>query len=186
MIDFTHRILAVHRRAAIGATLGLALLANGQAALAEEIRVAGGPCASEVRLVARDAHLSAILKRLAQTLNFQLRFESENDPLVNIDTARQPNDLVVRVASTQNVSMTQMRDPLCPDRQRILQVWVLPKGQESQGLAAAPAPQASPLQPTPEQARLAQEGIDMILKAHGIDPAQSSDVPVVVPPGTHR
>ena len=174
MIDFTHRILAVRRRVAIGAILGLALLANGQAALADEIRVTGGPCASEVRLVAREAHLSAILKRLAQTLNFQLRFESENDPLVSIDTARQPNELVARVASTQNVSMTQIRDPLCPDRQSILQVWVLPKGQVSQALAAAPAPQALPLQPTPEQARLAQEGIDMVLRAHGVDPASQA------------
>ena len=174
VMDSTHGIRAVCRRAVIGATLGLALLANGQAALADEIRVTGGHCASEVRLVARDAHLSAVLKRLAQTLGFQLRFESENDPLVSIDTARPPNDLVARVASTQNVSMTQMRDPLCPDRQRILQVWVLPKGQESQALAAAPAPQALPLQPTPEQARLAQEGIDMVLRAHGVDPASQA------------
>jgi hypothetical protein len=174
MIDFTHRILAVRRRAAIGAALGLALLANGQAALGDEIRVTGGHCAAEVRLVARDARLSAVLKRLAQTLDFQLRFESENDPLVSIDTARQPNDLVVRLAPTENVSMTQARDPLCPDRQRILQVWVLPKGQGSRALAAAPAPQTLPLQPTPEQARLAQEGIDMVLRAHGVDPVSQA------------
>jgi hypothetical protein len=175
VIDFTHGIHTARRGAAIGTALGLAMLANGQAALADEIRVTGGGhCASEVRLVARDAHLSAVLKRLAQTLDFQLRFESENDPLVSIDTARPLNDLVVRVASTQNLSMTQMRDPLCPNRQRILQVWVLPKGQESQALAAPPAPQAFPLQPTPEQARLAQEGVDMVLRAHGVDPASQA------------
>jgi hypothetical protein len=174
VIDFTHRIRAVRCWAAIGAILGLALLANGQAALADDIRITGGHCASEVRLVAREAHLSAILKRLAQTLDFQLRFESENDPLVSIDTARQPNDLVVQLARSENVSMTQAREPRCPDRDRILQVWVLPKGQESQAVAAAPAPPALPLQPTPEQARLAQEGIDMVLRAHGVDPASQA------------
>jgi len=67
--------------------------------------------------------------------------------------------------------MEQIRDdPRCPDQLRILEVWVLPKGQEDQPRPATAAPQAMPPQPTPEQARLAQEGIDLYLKAHGADP----------------
>jgi hypothetical protein len=171
VLDFTHSIFTVRRRVAIG-TLGLALLANVQTVRADDISVDGGYCASGVHLIARDAHLSAVLKRLAQTLNFQLRFESENDPLISIDTARQPNDLVVHLVRSENVSMTEVREPRCPDRGRILQVWVLPKGQEGQ--ASRPAPKALLLQPTPEEARLSQDGIDTVLRAHGVDPASQA------------
>jgi hypothetical protein len=124
-----------------------------------------------VHLVARDAHVSAILKRLAERLQFQLRFDSADDPLLSIDTRRQLNDLLVRLAPTGNLVTSQTRDdPRCPDQLRILEVWVLPEGQEDQPRPGAAAPQAMPPQPTPEQARLPQEADDEYLKAHGFDP----------------
>lgn len=150
----------------------VALVSDGRA-LAEEIRISADRCSPELHLVARDAHVSAILKRLAERLQFQLRFDSADDPLLSIDTRRQLNDLLVRLAPTANLVMImeQIRDdPRCPDQLRILEVWVLPKGQEDQPRPATAAPQAMPPQPTPEQARLAQEGIDPYLEAHGFDP----------------
>jgi len=156
----------------VATTVLVALVSDGRA-LAEEIRISADRCSSEVQLVARDAHVSAILKRLAERLQFQLRFDSADDPLLSIDTRRQPNDLLVRLAPTGNLVMImeQIRDdPRCPDQLRILEVWVLPKGQEDQPRPATAAPQAMPPQPTPEQARLAQEETDPYLKAHGFDP----------------
>jgi hypothetical protein len=150
----------------------VALVSDGRA-LAEEIRISADRCSPEVHLVARDAHVSAILKRLAERLQFQLRFASADDPLLSIDMRRQLNDLLVRLAPTASLVMImeQIRDdPRCPDQLRILEVWVLPKGQEDQPRPATAAPQAMPPQPTPEQARRAQEGIDQYLNAHGLDP----------------
>jgi hypothetical protein len=148
--------------------LALAALAIHPSALADEIRVSGGDCASGVHLVARDARLSDVLKRLARTLDFQLSFESDSDPLVNVSATRQPIDLVARLAPLENVSMAKASDPRCPNRERILKVWVLPKGQNKTALRVAAPPQAQPVQDADEQARKA--GIDQVLQAHGIPP----------------
>ena len=142
-------------------------------ALAEEIRITAGHCSSEVHLMARDAHVSLILKRLSETLRFELHSDSASDPVVTIDTKGDAHDVLARLAPTENVSTTQARDPHCPERQRILQAWVLPKGQAGAARVAVSAP-ASPPALTPEQARLAQEGADMILRAHGIDPEEQA------------
>jgi hypothetical protein len=135
-------------RFAISAMLGLAVLVSGQASRADEVSVEvsvdGGHCASKVRLAVSEAHLSEILKRLAQELDFQIRFESGDDPLVSIDTVREPNDLVAYLSRFENVSMTLVPDRRCANRQSILQVWVLPKAEESQAPAARPVPQALP------------------------------------------
>jgi hypothetical protein len=141
------------RTAGIG--YGLAALALGPAAFADEIRIDGGDCAPAIRLVARDARLSDVLKRLAQVLDFQLSFESENDPLVSINANREPSDLVAVLAPSENISMAQARNPRCPNRERIVKVWVLPKGQRDVARATttqqtkatnAPAEQAPTLQ----------------------------------------
>jgi hypothetical protein len=117
------------RFAAIG--FGLAGLAPSPAANADEIRISGSDCAPVIRLVARDARLSDVLKRLAQMLDFQLSFESENDPLVSINANREPSELVAVLAPSENISLAQARNPRCPHRERIVKVWVLPKGQRN-------------------------------------------------------
>jgi hypothetical protein len=117
------------RIAGIGCSF--AALALGPAAFADVININGGDCAPAIRLVARDARLSDVLKRLAQTLDFQLRFESENDPLVSINTNREPSELVAVLAPSENISLEQARNPRCPSRERIVKVWVLPKGQRN-------------------------------------------------------
>ena len=97
----------------------------GAPAVADEIRVSGGDCAGTVRLVAHDAHLSTVLKRLAQALEFQVSFESDSDPVINVNATREPVDLVGLLAPSENVSLTQARNPRCPNRERIVKVWVL-------------------------------------------------------------
>ena len=117
------------RIAGIGCSL--AALALAPAASADVIRINGGDCAPAIRLVARDARLSDVLKRLAQTLDFKLSFESENDPLVSINANREASELVAILAPSENISLTQARNPRCPNRERIVKVWVLPKGQRN-------------------------------------------------------
>ncbi len=160
---------------AMGAALGAAMLFACPLALAEEIRISSGDCTSAVHLVARDAHFSDVLKRLAQALDFQLSFESDSDPLVNVDAVLQPADFVARLAPYENISTIQAHDPRCPHQTRILKLWVLSKGDGTPSRPAVPPTQALPVHETAEQARQAQEGIDMYLKSHGLDPgAQKS------------
>ena len=148
---------------------GCAVLA-AQPAAADEVRVSGSECGGTVRLVARDAHLSDVLRRLAQALDFQLSFESDSDPLINMSATREPVDLLGLLAPSENVSLTQARNPRCPNRERIVKVWVLPKGQKNLARAAVPPP----VDPNAEQARREREGAEMVLRSHGI-PSQAEE-----------
>lgn len=156
---------------AMGAALGAAMLFASPLAFAEEILISGsGACTSVVHLVARDAHFSDVLKRLAQALDFQLSFESESDPVVNVDAELHPADFVARLAPYENISTIQTHDPRCSHQTRILKLWVLSKGGGNPSRPAVLPIQAQPVHETAEQARQAQEGIDMYLKSHGLDP----------------
>jgi len=148
--------------AAIGCVVAVL---SGTAAHADEIRVSGGECAGTVRLVAHDAPLSTVLKRLAHSLDFQVSYESESDPLVNVNASREPVDLLALLAPSENISITQARNPRCPSRDRIVKVWVLSKGQKNLARAAlTPQVEAN----AAEQARKEKEGAAMILQAHGL------------------
>ena len=116
-------------------------------------------CRTGVRLTARGAHLSEVLRKLSDTLGFELRYESIDDPLIDLRVERQPVDLVRELAPEVNLSLTQARDSECPKRDRIVRVWVLPKGKEG---IARPAPSKAP-QRSPED----QAAFEMFLKAHG-------------------
>jgi hypothetical protein len=160
----------------LSAGFGAVALWAASSVFAAEVRIDGGECDSAVHLVVRDAPLSDVLKRLATSLNFQLSFESDSDPLVSVDALRPPIDLVARLAPLENVSMTQARNPRCPQRERIVKVWVLPTGRGSVSTAMTP-PNARPAQETDEQARRAQAGIDMYLKSHGLPTTPSGREP---------
>jgi hypothetical protein len=144
--------------------LSVAGLLTVPSALAQEIRVTGDDCATSVHLVAQDAHLADVLGRLAQALDFQLSFESDSNPIVTVNAVGQATDLVARLAPSGNISMTQARNSRCPQRERILNVWVLPNGQEK------PAISGQAQQAQEEQARREQEGIALVLKSHGVPP----------------
>jgi hypothetical protein len=155
---------------AVGAGFGVVALWAAPSALAGEIRIDGGACASAVHLVARDAPLSDVLKRLAKALDFQLSFDSDSNPLVSVDVVRPPIELVAGLAPLENVSMMQTRDPRCPQRERIVNVWVLPSGQGSPMRVVSASQQAQQAQE--EQSRKEQEGIDLFLQSHGFPPAK--------------
>jgi hypothetical protein len=155
----------------VGVAVAAVPFLAGRPAYADEIVISGGGCSSAVHLVAREAHLSDVLARLARTLGFQLNFQTKNDPLVNVNAVRQPVDLVTGLAPSENVSIMQARDLRCPDRTRIVQVWILPNGHGALMSAAAP-----PIE-TEEQKRQAQAGIDMFLSAHGMPPSQNGQTP---------
>jgi len=159
------------RIACVGLTVALVLPAIP--ARADDVRVSGGDCAGPVRLVARDASLSTVLKRLAHALDFQLSFESDSDPRINLNATREPVDLFGILAPTENISLTQARNPRCPGRDRIVKVWVLSKGQKNfvRSAMAVPAVDAN----AAEQARRQQEGAAMILQAHGVTPPQPEE-----------
>jgi hypothetical protein len=131
-----------------------------QAQAAPRIEVRKGDCKSGVHLSARGAPLSQVLKTLSETLEFQYKFEGERDPLIDIDATRQPVDLVRALAPEENVSLTQARDRKCPERDRIVRVWVLPKGKQG---AARPIPA-----PTPVVSPEAQKAYEEYLSAHGM------------------
>jgi hypothetical protein len=136
-----------------------AALALGPAAFADEIRINGSDCAPAIRLVARDARLSDVLKRLAQALDFQLSFDSEDDPLVSITANREPSELVAALAPSENISVAQARNPRCPNRERIVKVWVLPKGQRNVARATTAQPATAAIAP-PEPAPPLQDNGD--------------------------
>ena len=157
----------------LGVGLGAIVLLSAPAALAEEIRISSRDCTSRVHLVARDAHVSLVLKRMAEALDFQLRYDAESDPIVSLDADLRPGDLLGRLLPSGNVSMTQVRNPRCPQQQRILNVWVLPKGTGSQPRPAVSQSKPGSLVETPEQLRQVQEGLEAHLRAHGGGPNAS-------------
>ena len=152
---------------AVGAGLSAAVLLTGPAALAQEIRVDGDNCASGVHLVAHEAHVADVLKRLAQALDFQLSFESESNPIVSVNAVGDATDLLAQLAPSGNVSMTQARNPRCLHQQRIINVWVLPKGMGGQARPAVSQSKPGSLVETPEQLRQVQEGLEAHTRAHG-------------------
>ena len=151
----------------------LALSASAaSAAYAGDIHVTGGNCASAVHLVAHDAALSDVLRRLAKTLDFELVDGGASDAPVTVDVRRRPVDLVASLAGSENVSMTMESNPRCPRRERIVKLWVLPGKQGAPARTKQSAAEA-------EQTRREQDGIDMVLRAHGMP---TSNIPAAKRP----
>lgn len=154
------------RLARPGLAIAIAVAASSApwSAVAADIRISGNDCGAAVHLVARDAALSDVLERLAESLHFELVGSAGNDAPVSVDVTRRPVDLVAGLAGLDNISMTLEDNPRCPARERIVKVWVLPRKQgASAHVSAAQA----------EQLRREQEGIDMVMRAHGVPPSQS-------------
>lgn len=124
------------------------------------LEVRKGDCKTGVSLVAREVRLSEALGKLSKALDFQYRFEGERDPMLDVEIARQPVDLVKALARDQNLTLIQARDHECPGRDRIVRVWVLPQGKDG---APRPAPASAPVI-SPE----AQKAYEDYLAAHGM------------------
>jgi len=142
--------------------------------IAAEIRIEGGDCASGVHLVARDARFRDVLERLAEKLDFQLRFEGSADPIVNVDITRPSGELVARISPADSVIVTEARDPKCNGQKRVVKVWVLPTGDRNASVPARPS--------TPAAAPPLDEAARTILRGHGmIPPPNAPGTPAVSP-----
>lgn len=172
----------------IGSAIFALLLLGGASAAAQQIQISQGDCAAGVRLTAKNAPLSAVLTRLAQALDFQLKFEGGTDPTINVDVVRQAPELVAKLSPADNVMITQALDPRCPRQYRIVKVWVLPSAQGTAGSAApaaAPPRPVSQQYPTPhydprrvdEMARLRKVMYDTYVRTHGHPPPTPEEEP---------
>ena len=154
------------------AALSMAMLAlYSTGAPAQEIRVERSACADPVTVVARNAPLSTVLKRLADALHFELDYQAQSDPTVILDERANANELVLRLVRTMNFSMEQAVDPRCADHRRIVRLSILADGADGQRVPAKnrSTPQAR------EMDRIAREGLSDYLRSHGMndEPAEA-------------
>ena len=151
-------------RHGLAIAIGVASCLPSWTVSAGDIRISNSGCGKAVHLVARDVPLSEVLQRLAKVLGFELVGDAHADTPVTVDLLRHPVDLVAGLAGVENVSMTLEENPRCPGRERIAKVWVLPGNH---------VPPARPGAAEAEQARRDHEGIDTVLRAHGVPAAKS-------------
>src|SRR3954447_25795218 len=122
--------------------------AGAQPAL-PRVRVSLGDCGSAVHLLARDAHLSEVIRSLSESLQFDVRFEASSDPVVNLDLSLPPAELVAKLSPLDSVIVSQSRDPRCPRHYRVAKVWVLPKAEAGRSDRNPPAQTAQARQTPP-------------------------------------
>jgi hypothetical protein len=155
-----------HRHTTVAMIAIAMTVARSGLAPAAELQIDGSRCSSEIRLIARDVPLSDVLARLAKILDFRLYFRSNTDPLVSVDTAREPKDVILQLTPSGNVSIMQGAEPRCQG-QRVLSVWVL--NGPSLGKPTTSDSQVSVLKQASERANLEQKALELHFKAHGVD-----------------
>jgi hypothetical protein len=165
----------------IGSAIFASLLLGGASAAAQQIQISQGDCATGIRLTAKNAPLSAVLTRLAQVLDFQLKFEGGSDPTINLDVERQAPELVAKLSPVDNVLITQALDPRCPRQYRIVKVWVLPGANQARTQAqTAGAPRTATTldaRRVDEMARLRKEMYDTYVRNYGHPPPTPEEEP---------
>ncbi len=132
----------------IGLGVGVATLLGLAPLGAHEVKVSAAVCGSRVHVIASKAPLSEVLRRLSNELGFELRLEGNSDPMLDVDIAQDPRDLVAKLAPSISLIVRQERDPRCPGQQRIAAVWVLAQGREKlpqASLSPLPAPKQVPM-----------------------------------------
>ena len=130
---------------------------------AQQIRVENAACGEPIHVVARDAPLSDVLKRLGDVLRFRVEFQTQSDPRITLDERLDPSALVLRLLGEMNFSMEQVRDTRCVRAWRVAKLAILPQHGEQRIASARPAWQ------TPETDRIAREGLSDYLRSHGMD-----------------
>jgi hypothetical protein len=117
---------------------GLCALVFAAQAGANPVRVIAGGCGAPVRVVARDAALSSVLKELSRALGFTLRYDAVVDPLITIDATKPAIELLNGLAPEANLSVTQGPDPKCRGKERVIRVTVLAGGKPARARAIVP------------------------------------------------
>jgi hypothetical protein len=154
--------------AALRAAVGVLLLSPILAAADDRISIARGDCA-DVHLIARGAPLSEVLRRLSDSLGFQLQLIGSSDSTVDVDISKQAPELIAKLSPVDNLIIAQARDPLCPGRDRIVKVWLLSKGNQGPPQSAATALPPRQMSEAAEKQQT-RENDNMYRKAHGMPP----------------
>jgi hypothetical protein len=170
-------------KARTGPCIALFVTLVSGSAIGQQMQITPGDCTTGVHLVAREAPLVEVLKRLSRALDFELRFEGDKSRLVTVNVTRPPVELVSTLAPQDSVIVTQARDPRCAGRNRIVKVWVLPQGAEATTRDAALPPSARtaksadrpeqiirPSAQLEEQSRRAKQAYDEYVRVHGKAP----------------
>ena len=166
----------------------VALLAACAPAIADDIQIKVGDCKSGVELVARNAPLSKVLERLAESLSFQLENEGHGDRMISVNISGRGSDVIKRLLSShERFMVAHARDPRCPGQSRVSRLWLFASGQ-GQGQptaarkdqpAAKPVVTRTPVTEisTPEQLRANEErsrqlkqAYDTYVRLHGKPP----------------
>jgi hypothetical protein len=153
---------------------------------AQPIQIAVGDCHSGIQLIAREAPLIEVLKELARTLQFELRYEGDEARIISVSATRPPVELISSLSPQDSIIVTQAKDSKCPGRNRVVKVWVLPTAQASSRPATAvPRPASTAPAPTrtfvkekvtlgspeiDEQSRRAKAAYDEYVRIHGVAP----------------
>ncbi|MEQ1806750.1 MAG: hypothetical protein ABL900_15345 [Burkholderiaceae bacterium] len=111
--------------------IGVTLLGVSSLATAAEISIKVRDCKAGVELIARDAPLSQVLRRLAKSLAFQLDVDDTIEGLVTLRaTAPGPELIAQLLAAQERVMVSHARDPRCPGKSRVSRIWLLAQGKQ--------------------------------------------------------
>jgi len=169
----------------------VALVMSSAPALADEIQIKVGDCKSGVEVVVRNAPLSKVLERLAESLSFQLENEGQGDRLITLNVSGRGSDVIAKLLSAhERFMVAHARDPRCPGQSRVSRLWLFSSGQEqgqgqptaarkNQPSASKPVLKQTPVTEigTPEQLRANEErsrqlkqDYDTYVRLHGKPP----------------
>jgi hypothetical protein len=158
-------------KASISLGLLVAAFATSAQPADSQIRIDRGSCGSGVNLIARNARLSDVLEKLAQSLGFELRLDEQADSVVNLSASMPAPELITKLSWGDSVIVTQGPDPGCPQQSRVVKVWVLPKAKE------APTGRVAQTETVQEQSRKfddmsrrAKEAYETYVRIHGKAP----------------
>lgn len=170
----------VRARAAVLLIVGAASCAPALAAdahgAADRVDVRALDCVRGIRLVARQATTTEVLRRLSDVEGFRLTMEEPIEQRLDLDAVQPTYDVLVRLLDARSFVISQRADPRCPGRLRVSRIWVLKASSARAPIevvaGAAPAARVDTRnwQVTPE----AREQDEMYQRAHGMLPEKVS------------
>ncbi|MDX1455712.1 MAG: hypothetical protein R3217_09670 [Gammaproteobacteria bacterium] len=108
------------------------------------VKVSGEPCGDRFEIVAEQASLSDVLKRLSDAAGFELRFDPAADRVVDFNQRGQTARLLKALMGQTSFVALEDVDPACGEGRFIRQVWVLPRGTGVDYVEYRPEPRPRP------------------------------------------
>jgi hypothetical protein len=151
-------------RASAALTAAAGFFLAGATSATQPVEVVLGGCDEGVSVRLQEARLSQLLARLAATLGFQLRYWTDDDPVVSYAGTLPAVKLMSSLASQGRIMFSASPDPHCPGQQRLDAVWVLPAGDGR-------PPKLPPVSRVPVLTVPPDHATQEYLEAHGLAPA---------------